>query len=201
MPALRHELWGHQAYFSHPLVNPWHVLQITRPKVGSDVATICKLSDSESHSAPLWVNSCLIASFTQTTARRQELQIGKTSCVCHGVQVGICQLVCLCNSNPATLWSLILQPHPIAAPPPPESPPNAPTIRSFVRPLSQHLQENLSQFSPLLLICSPSRLPLWPHWDAGPAPSSFCLCQEAPGRCHPTMHCARAKSLCQFTPL
>lgn len=36
---------------------------------------------------------------------------------------------------------------------------------SFVRLLSQHLQENLSQFSPLLLIWSPSHLPAeMPVW-------------------------------------
>lgn len=34
----------------------------------------------------------------------------KTSSVCHGFQV--CQLVCLCNSNPAMLWSLNLHCNP-----------------------------------------------------------------------------------------
>lgn len=125
----------------------------------------------------------------------------KTFCFCHGFQVCIYSLLCLCNSNPTSLWSLNLHPKPFEGLPHSISRWNAPTIRSFVRPLSQHLQENLSQFSPLLLILSPSLLSLRPRRDAGSAPSSFCLCQEVLGHCHPTMHCAYAKSLCQFKPL
>lgn len=81
------------------------------------------------------------------------LQIRAASC--HLIQV--CPQAHLCDSNPAALWS-------ISAPPTLGAPSNALTIRSFVLLLSRHLQENLSQFSPLLLLWSPSRLLLQPHW-------------------------------------
>lgn len=85
------------------------------------------------------------------------VELGLQICAasCHFIQV--CQQACLCDSNPAALRS-------ISAPPTLSAPWNALTIRSFVLLLSQHLQENLSQFSPLLLIWSPSHLPLQPHW-------------------------------------
>lgn len=85
------------------------------------------------------------------------VELGLPICAasCHFIEV--CQQAHLCDSNPAALWS-------ISAPPTLGAPWNALTIRSFVLLLFQHLQENLSQFSPLLLIWSPSRLPLQSHW-------------------------------------
>lgn len=65
----------------------------------------------------------------------------------------------------------------------------APTVRSLVCLLSQHLQGNLSQFSSRLLI-----------WFPSPLRSRKQLLLTG-GRCRPTMHCAHSKSLCQNTPL
>lgn len=107
---------------------------------------------------------------------------------------------CFCHSNLAALQCLSPPPQSNRAPPTPDAPWNALTIRSFVLLLSWHLQENLSQFSPLLLIWSPSGLPLRPtefHFGA----KRFLSVSGASWMRLPTMHCARARGLCQLTPL
>lgn len=108
----------------------------------------CALWRSGPNNTPKFLDNCLLPIRWSSGCRYAQLPV---------ISFRSINRPALCDSNPAALWS-------ISAPPTLAAPWNALTIRSFVLLLSQHLQENLSQFSPLLLIWSPSRLPLQPHW-------------------------------------